>query len=67
MAMFCLTQLELKYRMVCHDLQLSALVLYTCSTLCVVASGLTTPGGRISWAKNRFLENGSQPNDLSLL
>ena len=28
--------------MVCHDLQIPALVLYTCSHLCVVASGLVT-------------------------
>ena len=40
-----------------HDLQLSEIVLYACSTLCVVMSGLKTPRGRHSWAKNWFLEN----------
>ena len=43
--------------MFCCDLQLSALVLYSCSTLCVVTSGLMTPKVRQSWAKRWFLEN----------
>ena len=42
---FLLTQLEIKKYYVCNDLQLSAIVLYTCSTLCVVASGLKIPRG----------------------
>ena len=50
--------------MVCQDLQLSAIVLYTCLTLCVVASGLITLRNRHSWAKNWYLEKLFQPNDL---
>ena len=41
--MFINLNWKLNNRMVCHDLQLSALVLYTCSTLCVVSSRLMTP------------------------
>ena len=36
--------------------RLSALVLCTCSTMCVVTSGLITPRGQHSWAINWFLE-----------
>ena len=32
-----------------------------------VTSGLITPRGQHSWARHRFLENLSQPIDLSLL
>ena len=65
----CLFQLngQSSNRMVFHDLQLSTFVPQTCSTLRVVASGLITPRGRQSWANNLFLENWSQPNNLSLL
>ena len=53
--------------MVCHHPQLYAIVHYTSSTLCVVGSGLITPRGRHSGAKNWFLENRSKADYLSLL
>ena len=43
--------------MVCHYLQLSAIVPYTCSTLCALASGLITLRGGHSWANNEFLKH----------
>ena len=42
--------------MVCHNLQFSAIVPYTCSILCVVAIGVITPRGRHIRAKKLFIE-----------
>ena len=43
--------------MVCHDLQRSQILLYTCLTLCEVTNGLVTPTDWYSWANNFILEN----------
>ena len=53
--------------MVCQEVQHSKILHYDCSTVCVVPSGFLTPRGSFSWAENWFLDNLSQPIDLSSL